>query len=468
MKPEFNKLLKDYSKKASIKGFRPGKVPAGLIKKMYGRQIKLEVFNKTITQSLQNYMAENKLPVLFQPVLASDPVSEEELIEQNNFDLEFEVLLEPEFELNVQHLDNVNKYVLEVSAEDVQENIENLRKSYPQIVKTEEVVEGDFIKGNFKSVESDFEKETVLPLNRVAEEQRQNFIGLKKGDLYKFDLRTAFPEADTVRILFELEQEAAEEMSGEFEMEITEIDHEELHELNKEFFAKVLGEEKAEGIETEEDFRKEIARQTQETNGDSAEYLTDREVRQALIEQTVIEFPEEMLKKLIQMNSEEKISEERLQNELPNFKKSLKWMLISSKVFKENELEISEEDVKEQARQHLQQQFASWGLGVHQFPAEQMEMFVNNFLSEGEGKNRNDMEAAVKDSMVYKLVKEQNTFPEKKVSMTELEKIFADLRAEAEAANPNLEAAEAPADESQPESGEEKTTEASAGTENKE
>ncbi|WP_020533922.1 trigger factor [Flexithrix dorotheae] len=419
--PEFNKKIKEYSQKANIKGFRPGKVPAGMIKKMYGKGLKVEIINQQVYQKLNEYIKEEELPILFSPLLKGEALSEEEITSGNSFDFEFEVFLEPEIELPIDESFKVKSYSVEVSDEDLKETLDNLKNSYPEVSQVEEIAEGDFVKATFKAVEGEFEKETVLPLKQVEEEVRKTFIGKKKEEDVKFDLKKAFPEANTVKLLFGIDEKEAEELSGEFSMTILEITRNADPEMNEEFFKKILGEEEAKDITTEAEFEDALKEKLAEVNKPAAESLTSKLIRDGLTEKVSVDMPEEFLKKTFKMTNEEGLTDEQVEEKFPEFKEAVKWRVIGNKVFKDADLKVEPEEIKAQAAINIKQQFMGYNIPLEEG---QMDEFVNNYLSYENGRNYDQVFEQVFQEKVLDQIKSKISFEEETVTIKKLNELL--------------------------------------------
>ncbi|MBX2842987.1 MAG: trigger factor [Flammeovirgaceae bacterium] len=419
--PEFNKKIKEYSQKASIKGFRPGKVPAGMIKKMYGKGLKVEIINQQVYQKLNEYIKEEELPILFSPLLKSEALSEEEISSGDTFEFEFEVFLEPEIELPLDESFKVKSYSIEVSEDDLKETMDNLNKSYPEVSQVDEIEDGDFVKATFKAVEGEFEKETVLPLNQVAEDERKNFIGKKKEEEVKFDLKKVFPEANTVKLLFGIDEKEAEELAGEFTMSILKITRNKDPEMNEEFFKKILGEEDAKDITTESEFEDALKDKLREVNEPAAESLTSKLIRDGLTEKVTVDMPEEFLKKTFKMTNEEGLTDEQVEERFPDFKEAVKWRVIGNKVFKDAELKIEPEEIQAQAAINIKQQFMGYNIPLED---EQMDEFVENYLTHENGKNYDQVFEQVFQEKILDQIKSKISFEEETLDIKKLNKIL--------------------------------------------
>ena len=125
------KRLAERRKMAEFKGFRKGMVPASLIKRVYGEQALADAVNEVIGKSLDDYINENKLHLLGEP-LSSE--SQPELVweDGNAFTFVFDAALSPEVKVAVEAADTVNKYSITSSAKEKAEMVENMKKFYAE------------------------------------------------------------------------------------------------------------------------------------------------------------------------------------------------------------------------------------------------------------------------------------------------------------------------------------------------
>jgi trigger factor len=384
--PEVDKQLKDYRKKAQLKGFRPGKAPMGFIKKMVGKDIKADVISRSVSKHVNDYLVENKLTALFSPLPKDEPLALEDFANNDEFEFAFEVCLEPELDLTLSKDNKMSGYKVEPTDEEVEKMIEKFRKEMPQIVEVDEVAEGDFVKATFK--QGELSKETSVPMNQVADEAKADFLGKKKDETFTLDLRKAFPEAQSLKMLFGQEfdgdvSELDEQMKGDFEVTISEITRNEDSELNQEFFDKALGEGV---VSNEEEFKAKLKERMSEGNQGVADDLFIRDVRDKLVADTDIELNENLLKKIIRLSTEKELSQEDIEKQYPRFYDAVKWRIISNHIFKSGDLKIEEEDIKKGARAVVRQQLA--GMGLQGMPEEQMEQFVDMMLEKEEAKQK--------------------------------------------------------------------------------
>ena len=142
------KALRTYRQKANIPGFRKGMAPMGMIKKMVGKSILLEEINKLVSESLYNYIKDNKLNVLGEP-LPSESQAEIDFDKQEDFTFLFDVALAPEISLTLSADDKVDYYHIDIDDDMVAKQKEALCNRFGVQQPVEEAGEKDIVKGRF-------------------------------------------------------------------------------------------------------------------------------------------------------------------------------------------------------------------------------------------------------------------------------------------------------------------------------
>src|SRR5699024_8822240 len=180
-----SKTLNDYRKTANVPGFRKGHVPMGMIKKQYGKAVMLEEVNKLVQKSLNDYLVEEKLELLGQPL----PINQDNIDwDGKDFSLDFELGLSPEFEVDLEALE-VPHFNIEVSDEMAQKQVEHIRKQYGKLISKDEVGEEDEITGSFELEQANIDNEATFSLNELKRKTDiKKFVGKKVGD--KITLKT--------------------------------------------------------------------------------------------------------------------------------------------------------------------------------------------------------------------------------------------------------------------------------------
>ncbi len=381
----FEKTLKNYSKSANIPGFRKGMVPTGMIKKMHGQAVFTDEVLKTVEKELTSYMENEKLDIFAQPL----PLSENDArqINMNNpteYAFAFEVGLKPEFEIADLSKQQVKQYKVTVTDEMINQEVDRLQLRHGKMTDPEEVsgddnvLNVDFIESDEagNEVEGGIRKDNSLLVKYFAEGFRPNLLGKKKDDVVIAQLSKAFGEKELEWILNDLglPKEDPAAVDRFFKILITKVGHVEKSEMNEEFFKAAFP---AKEIKTEEEFRNAVKEEIQTYWDTQSRNHLQHELYHVLLENTNIEFPESFLKKWMQTSGEKPKTQEQVDHEYPGFANQLKWTLITDKLVRDNNIDVTPDDIKAFARQQL---FGYMGMGVTDEEQPWVAEYVNRMM----------------------------------------------------------------------------------------
>jgi trigger factor len=410
--------LKEYRQKASVPGFRPGRVPAGLIKRKYGTAILVDEVNKLLSQKLSGYLVEEKLNILGEPLPNEEQQKSINWETDEEFEFAFDIALAPEINVTLDKRSKYKYYNIEVTDKMIDEQVEMAASQLGQNVPSDEIVENSSVRGNFvqldekgEAVEDGIKPEGVLiAIDMIKDEDiKKSFLGKKKEDTVIFDPVKAFDNRHEVGHMLGIKHEEADELNSEFSFTVTEVLKFEKAELNEELFKKLYGEET--DVKTVEDFRARIKEEISSNLKYSSDYKFGLDTRDTLVEKVNPELPEAFLKRwLLAVNKE--LTEEQIDSEFENFVQDLKWQLIKNVLIKENELKVTPEEVQEFAVQMARAQFSQYGM--HNAPAEQLESFAKMILEKPEESER--IYKKLYEDKVVAVVKEKVTIEEQEIS----------------------------------------------------
>ena len=416
--PKVAEKVKEYSKKVNLKGFRPGKVPPALIERMYGKSIKIDEINHLLSHSIQDYIKDNKLAILGDPMPDRDSVAGIDWDNQKEFNFNYNIGLVPEFKYELSDKVKISKYEIEVEEKAVDETIENLRNQYGKMANPDESAEGDFLYGELKELNGEFSIQTLIPTNKIKKGELKKFIGVKKGDKIEFDIQKAFEDSAAIAHATGLSKEEAEKKEGKFEITITNISRSEPAPLDQEFFDKIFGKD---SVKTEEEFKTKLKDTIKDNYSRESENLLNQDIQKTLIEKTIIDLPEDFLKEWLLAANEGKITKEQIDSEYEHYLKELKWSLIRNKVGEENDIKVENEDVIAKTKEMVLQQFGNMPLSEEL--SESLNKIADNYLKQENGKNYMKMFEQVFYEKVLKLIKEKIKIENKKVSVEEFKKV---------------------------------------------
>lgn len=364
--PEVDKKLKQYAKTAQIKGFRPGHVPMGYIKKLYGKSVLVDEVLNAVSKQVNQYILDNKLAVV------GDPLPEEEAYQidwdtQKTFTFAYEVGLASDFTLDLSQIPPIVQYAIEPAAERVDEAIEDLRRRFAGEETPESVEIGDLVFGILTQEESDFNFQSGIPTDKVVESAQHIFKGLEVGSTVSFDIQGLFATVKELGFATGKSDEEAAELSGVFHFAVNRITRPVLAEMNQEFFDKAVGPNKA---TNEEELRNEIKQIIAQNYDRESQLLLDYDIEKALLQATNIELPEEFLKKWLYKINEGKFTEEEIDNDYPAFARGLRLDLIKNQIAQDNDaIKVEYPDVVEEVKAEIFNYF-----GGQTFPG--MEDFI--------------------------------------------------------------------------------------------
>ncbi|MGD1890316.1 MAG: trigger factor [Cyclobacteriaceae bacterium] len=410
--PKIEQKVKVYRKQVNLKGFRPGKVPAGVIKRMYGKAIKVEEINALLSQSVPRYIQENELKEVGEPLPDVTDAEDIDWENQLEFSFSYDLGLVNDFTYDLSDEVKVKQYTIELTDETIDQSIEDLQKRFSTPEPVEESQSGDILSGNLVQANGDLSNEIELKIDSLAEEQQSQFVGLKKDDIVTFDIRTLYPEDVDVAYLVGMKQDEVAEVNGEFSFTVTEIKRPVPAELNQEFYDQIFGKD---AVSTEEEFKEKVKENIAENYERESDSLLTRDIRNYYTENTDIQLPEAFLKRWLLSRQDDQVNEETINEQFDAYLLDLKWSLISEKIAKAEEIQANYEDVKNKARELVLSQFGVYG---SQFEAdERFDPIVDNFLKGENGNNYMQVFSQVQSEKVFEYIKEEITIEKEEVNV---------------------------------------------------
>lgn len=367
--PSFEKKLKEYSKTVNIPGFRKGMVPAGMIKKMYGPSIYTDEILKTVEKQLYNYLETEKPDIFAQPLALDADIRKLDVNNPADYEFGFEIGLKPAFEIAPLVNANATLHIVTATEEMLQQEVDRMlikggKMTEPETVESEEAVLNILfseVDKDGNTIEGGIEKENSVIVKYFTADVQKQFMGKKKEESVVLQLSAAF-EKDKLEAFVQdlgIDKEDAKAANKYFKLAIVKIGLVEKRELNEEFFNEVFP---GAAVATEEEFRKKLKEEIEQYwNGQSSNQLHDQ-LYHYLLEETKIEFPDQFLKRWLQVGGEERKTPEQAEAEFPGFSNQLKWTLISDKIVKENKLEVSAEELKESMRAEVMRYFGGMSM----------------------------------------------------------------------------------------------------------
>jgi trigger factor len=402
--PKVDSALAEYRKKARFDGFRPGKVPPSLVKKMYGKSVQAEEIQRLLSDTLNGYIHENQLRILGEP-LPNVNSPKIDWDNQENFEFHFDIAMAPEISLNITEKNKITDYRITVSSEMVDKQVEDYRRRFGTLQPAEIVTEEDVVKGDLCEVgdlehthshehgeEHDHDHHhpvhshgALLYIKTIGDEAVKNqFLGSKAGDKIVFNPNVAFPNETDRASLLKVSREELAGIDSDFEFTILEISRFAAAEINQELFDKAFGEGT---VDSEEAFRERIADDLDRQVSRDSRYKFHMDARAKLMSETDVPLPEEFLKRWMLLTSkDESLTPEKLEQDFPAFREDLKWRMIKSSMIGEQKLEATDEEIREQAIWAAQSRYFQYG--IYDAPPEQLFRLADVLLKNEEEKAR--------------------------------------------------------------------------------
>ena len=427
---EVEKTLKDYRKRANVPGFRPGQTPMGLIKRQYGAAVKMDVVNKMLGEKLYEYIRENKIQMLGEP-LASDQQVPQDLEKDDTLTFKFDIAVAPEFEAKLSGKDKVDYYNITVDDKLVDQQVEMYQSRAGQYEKVEayDAEQRDMLKGDLRELDADGNvKEggievadaVLMPQYIKVDDQKKLFDGSKLGDIITWNPRKAYPESDVeVSSLLKIEKDDVKNHEGDFTYQVTEISRFTKAEVNQQLFDQVFGEGT---VKDEKEFRQKISDQISEQFKTDSDYKFLLDVR-AHMEKKVgkLEFPEALLKRIMKQNNRErKDVDEYVEKNFELSIKELGWHLIKEQLVAAQGIKVEGDDLKQVAKEAARAQFAQYGMS--NVPDEYLENYATEML-----KKRENVDGLVDRAVDVKLtaaLKNVVKLNEKDITMEDFQKLL--------------------------------------------
>lgn len=418
------KTLKDYRRKASLPGFRPGQAPMSILKKRFGQEVQAEELNKMLGTELYKYIREEKIDILGEP-MPSDKQGEISL-DADEQTFVFDIALAPEMDAKISNKDTIEYYNIEVDDAMVDNQVKMYASRAGGYQKVDEYQPKDMVKGILTELGKtgkpkrggiEVEGATMLPDYMKDEDEKAKFNGMKAGDVITFNPSKAYNSDVELSSLLKITKEEAAAVTGDFQFQVSEITRYEPHALDQELFDMALGKDK---VKSEEEFRAAIRENLSEQFKTDSEFRFVIDLKKYLVKRIGnVEFPETMLKRIMQKNNPDKDAEFIEKNFQPSIEE-LKWHLIKEQLCDQLEIKVEQPDVLETAKEVTRMQFAQYGMT--NIPEDALNNYANEML-----KNKQQAEGLVTRTVERKLgvaAKSVVKISEKTVTLDEFNKAF--------------------------------------------
>jgi trigger factor len=349
-------LLADYRKKADVPGFRKGHVPMGMIKKKYGKSIMIDEVNKLLQESLNKFLADEKLDILGNPI---PRMTENFDWDAEVFSFEFELGLAPVFDVNLDAKKKVTKYNIVATEELLDEEVKNIQKRYGKMIPQEEALVDSNVTATFVNEENEINKKsTFLVKDLKGKKNEKKVIGAQVGDVIELETKGLFEDNNKLEHVLGVSNDASQDLNVTVSVTIEEITKTELAELDKELFDKLFSDGSVTSV-TELKAKIKIDAEKQfEQQGD--QQLLNA-ITEYLVENTKFDLPASFLKKWLKTAGEKELTEEEATAEFDKSEKGLRYQLIEGKIMKDNDIKLDYKELVTYAKGFIRSQMAQFG-----------------------------------------------------------------------------------------------------------
>lgn len=412
-----NEGIKKVQRQASMPGFRPGKVPTGLIKKQYGTQIMVDEINKLLNDTIHKYIEEQQIEILGNP-LPKDQTGVD-FTNQKEFEFVYQLGLAPKFDVSLDSNTSFTYKMVKVDEELIEKYVNDVRRNYGKPVNPDVSGEKDILFVDINELDETgaikpggIYKSTSVGYERVKNENaKSRLLGLKREDKVVFNINDLYETALDKSVALGIDKEAAETINCNLQLTVRNISHMEEAELNQELFDKIYG---PGNVNSEEEFRNKIRNELAAMFMADSERFLMREVENKLLEKTSINLPDEFLKRWLKAVNEKPLTMEEIEKDYANYAKAMQWRLIENKIIKDNGIQVAAEEATEEAKTFIKSEYARYG----QVPTdEDLEKISKDLLSKE--KEAQKIFENLYSKKVLQLVKEKCSLETKEVSYDE-------------------------------------------------
>jgi trigger factor len=420
-------VLKDYRRKARFDGFRPGKVPQGLVNKMYRKPVLVDEINKILGESLGKYLVDEKLNILGEPLPHEENPVQIDWDQDSEFEFSFDIGLAPEMDFTVSDKDKIPYYLIKIDEKEIAQQHDRICSRFGTFKEAEEITDKELIKADLAETDKKGEpvengirvEEASISLEFVKDEKiKKKFLGLKSGDEVVVDIKKAFENETDLASLLKIDKEKLTGIGNTFRITVKSISRFEKAEINQELFDKVYGPDQVKSLE---EFNAKIGEELKTAFARNSDYKFNIDAKEYFLNKFMQELPSGFLKRWLFHTNKGKLTMEQIEQDFDHFVLDLRWQLVKGKVARDNEMKVNEDELLAHVKDVFRQQFVQY-YGIADVPAETLEKYARESLSREDERNR--YVEGLMENKVFEFMKKTMKLNTKEVTLEQFNKMF--------------------------------------------
>jgi len=417
-----DKELRRIQKNATMKGFRPGKAPLDMVKRLYGKSVLAEKIQQATSDALNQYIQDNKLDILGYPITSENTPSDIDIENNDSFSFAFDLGMAPAFELDFSAKDKLEHFIISVGDKEIDEDIEYARKRYGKLEEVEKAEAEDIIYANLTELNENgelldggiVEKPVSMVASLVEDKKTQKaLLGSQRGAEMTVNIQKLFNGNEgVISSSLGIAREGVNDLNPNFKLVITDIKRRTFAELNEDYFKEVFG--PADYPKTEAEYRERIKSNLENYYRNEADLWIDHQIGHLLMEKHKIQLPDAFLKRWLLATKAEHYNAENIEEKYAEEKSALMRRLVIDKIAEKYELKPAQEAILQEARTYYMGMYRQYGMNINP---------EDGFLDETIKKRMAEREFVTQmaDRVIYRMaydkVKETVTPKEKKVNV---------------------------------------------------
>jgi len=402
---QFEEEIKKQRNKAHMKGFRKGKTPLSYAKNLYGDQVLAQMINEKAMTGMYDYLKDNEIETILDPVLSEDnekfEITHKDL---KDFSFKFDLALTPEFEVKgINSSDEYVRYNVVPTEEELEENLVKIagqlgeRKTAKENIEENDVITimADVLLTDEEGQTEPIEAEVKFLVSDIQEELKEKILKLKLDDAVDVDLTTIEGKDDAFirKYYLKMEETDTRSYNNEVKASITNVERMYPMEVGEALFKKMFPED---DLKTKEEVLVKLKEKTTEEHASSSQNILFRNVMDKMMSETDLELPDTFLMTWAKNAQVMKEGADEVKF-LEFLKNDIKWNLIKGNLIKKYDINVSNEEILERAKEQVKGYFGYNMAGNDQY----IDMIAQNLMNDQEQKKK-----LVDETVTIKMYKE--------------------------------------------------------------